>query len=49
MKNQVNMTPPKEYSKIAVTDPKEMEIQELTGRIQSNYCKGAQRAIREHR
>lgn len=29
-KNQENMIPPKEYSKLPVTGPKEMEIQELS-------------------
>lgn len=29
MKNQVNMTPPKETNKAPITDPKEMEIHEL--------------------
>ena len=28
--NQGNMTSPKEYSKLPATDPKEMEIQELS-------------------
>lgn len=26
MRNQVNMTPPKEVNKATITDPKEMEI-----------------------
>jgi len=29
-KNQGNMTPPKEYSRLPATDPKEMEIKELS-------------------
>ena len=29
MNNYVNMTPPKEHSKLLVNDPKEMDIYEL--------------------
>lgn len=37
MKNQVNMTPPKETKKALITDLKETEIYELT--IQNNPLK----------
>lgn len=49
MKNQENMTPPKEYNTFPVNAPKQMEIQEFPDKkIQSNYSIDTQRNIREH-
>ena len=42
MKNQVKMTPPKEYSKPLITGPKEMEIQELPDKDKQLMISGKQ-------
>lgn len=49
MKNQENMTPPKEHNTFSVNAPKQMEIQEFPDKkIQINYSMDTQRDIREH-
>lgn len=49
MKNEGNTTPPKEHSKLPLTDPKEMEIQELLDKGFKIILLKILRATREHR
>lgn len=48
MKNEANVTPPKETNKATVTNPKEMEIYKLPD-LELKIIKEVHQAIREHR
>lgn len=49
MKNQRKITTPKEYSKLLVTDLKEVEIQDLFDIEFKTIIIRAQRTVRKHR